>query len=276
MAWTDNSPIAGHISSHLGSKKDLNHPAILMFCRKVLAYSALRIFDLANLLNLTEDVREEIWSIMKNALSEETNLFINREMDQVIICTMYGVCKAKNLNVTFNNLITKYTEYYNDNGRIFRNVRLENSSNGDIIRFYNEVYVKYMKNYLMALTNKSGSVQRNEPRIPSLSPSSPLKYSLPPPMIIYSPSESRNCLSSPLRSPYATPKNKRRYAFGESPSYHLDAINHMMNKSGQYLNFDDEKVATPTKRPKIVDPIYDDGYEMEENQLEFGDYKDNN
>jgi hypothetical protein len=49
-----------------------------------------------------------------------------------------------------------------------------------------------------------------------------------------------------------------------------------MNKSGQYLNFDDEKVATPTKRPKIVDPIYDDGYEMEENQLEFGDYKDNN
>lgn len=276
MAWTENSPIAAHIRLHLGSKKDLNHPAILMFCRRVLAYSALRIYDLSNLLNLPEDVREEIWSTMKNALSEETDLLINREMDQVIICTMYGVCKAKNLNVTFNNLISKYTEYYNDNGRLFRYVHLEGNTTGDIIRFYNEVYVKFMKNYLMALTNKNPVLLRSEPRIPSLNPSSPLKYSLPPPIISYSPNDSRNVLSSPLRSPYATPRSKRLYAFGESPSYHLDAINHMMNKTGQFMNFDEDKIATPTKRPKLNESSEFESFDIDENHLEFGDFKDNN
>ena len=60
MAWADNSPIAAHIRVHLSNKKDLNHPAILMFCRRVLAYAALRIFDLSNLLSIPEDIREEI------------------------------------------------------------------------------------------------------------------------------------------------------------------------------------------------------------------------
>ena len=265
MAWTETSPIAGHIRMHLGSKKDLNHPAILMFCRRVLGYAALRIFDLSNLLNLSEDIREEIWTVMKNGLSEETDLFINREMDQIIICTIYGVCKAKNLNVTFNNLIAKYTEFYNDNGRIFRQARLEGNTSGDIIRFYNEIYVKYMKTYLIAL-NKNISYSRNEPRIPSLNPSSPLRYSLPPPMISYSPSEPRNLLSSPLRSPYATPRTKRLYAFGESPSYQLDIINNMMNKTGP---FDEDKTGTPTKRPKLMENMYDDNYDMEDQHLEY-------
>lgn len=272
MAWADSSPVAAHIRMHLSSKKDLNHPAILMFCRRVLAYSALRIFDLSNLLSISEEIREEIWNVMKNALSEETDLFINREMDQVIICTMYGVCKAKNLNVTFNNLIAKYTEYYNDNGRLFRQVRIDQNSTGDIIRFYNEVYIKYMKTYLMPLSKGIVTSHRIEPRIPSLNPASPLRYSLPPPMISFSPSDSRHCLSSPLRSPYATPRTKRLYAFGESPSFHLDAINHMMNKTGVHLNFDDDKQGTPTKRAKIMDNMFEDSFEIEEDHM----YGDNN
>jgi hypothetical protein len=276
MAWTENSPIAGHIRAHLSSKKDLTHPAILMFCRRVLAYCALRIYDLGNMLNISEEVREDIWAVMKNGLSEETELFINREMDQIIICTIYGVCKAKGLNVTFNNLISKYTEFYNDNGRLFRCVRLEGSTTGDIIRFYNDIFVKYMKNYLMSLTSKTGNIARNDPRIPCLNPSSPLKFSLPPPMIIYSPSENRYSLNSPARSPYATPRSKRIYAFGESPSYHLDAINHMMSKSGNCLDIDDDKLMTPTKRAKLNDSLCDDNFDLEENQLEFGDDKDSN
>ena len=276
MAWGENSPISGHIRLHLSNKKDLSHPAILMFCRRVLAYCALRIFDLGNMLNITEEVREDIWAVMKNGLSEETELFINREMDQIIICTIYGVCKAKNLNVTFNNLISKYTEFYNDNGRLFRCVRLEGTNTGDIIRFYNEVFVKYMKNYLMALTSKTSSGTRSDPRIPCLNPSSPLKFSLPPPMIIYSPTEGRHLISSPARSPFTTPRSKRIYAFGESPSYHLDAINHMMSKSGQFLDLDDDKLMTPTKRAKLNDSLYDDNFELEEGNLEFGDDKDSN
>ena len=276
MAWTENSPIAGHIRVHLSNKKDLTHPAILMFCRRVLAYCALRIFDLGNMLNITEEVREDIWSVMKNGLSEETELFINREMDQIIICTIYGVCKAKNLNVTFNNLISKYTEFYNDNGRMFRCVRLEGSTTGDIIRFYNDIYVRYMKNYLMSLTSKSGTSLRTDPRIPCLNPSSPLKYSLPPPIVVYSPNDKRYSISSPARSPYATPLIKKIYAFGESPSYHLDAINHMMSKSGRCPDIDDDKLMTPTKRAKLNDSLCDDNFDLEENQLEFGDDKDSN
>jgi Retinoblastoma-associated protein B domain/Retinoblastoma-associated protein A domain/Domain of unknown function (DUF3452) len=283
MAWAETSPVPAHIRMHLGSKKDLNHPAILMFCRRVLAYAALRIHDLSNLLNLAEGVREEIWNVMKSSLSEETDLFINREMDQIIICTIYGVCKAKNLNVTFNNLIAKYTEYYNDNGKIFRQARLEGNSTGDIIRFYNEIYVKYMKTYLMALS-KNMQNPKPEPRIPSLSPSSRLRDSLPPAIISYSPGESRNGIASPLRSPYATPRRSpyatpRRqpyatqggYKIGESPSYHLDAINSMMSKMRKYP-FDENTNGTPVKKRKTEEPDYN--FDIEDNPLEFADFKD--
>ena len=151
-------------------------------------------------------------------------------------------------------------------------MRIDQNTTGDIIRFYNEVYIRYMKSYLLPLSKGIAANARSEPRIPSLNPASPLRYNLPPPLISYSPSESRNCLSSPLRSPYATPRTKRLYAFGESPSYQLDAINHMMNKTGVHLNFDDEKHGTPVKRAKISDSMYDGEFEMEDEHL-YGEFK---
>lgn len=201
---------------------------------------------------------------MKIALSEKTEMFTNRHMDQIIICTIYGVCKAKNLNVTFNALIAKYTELYNDPGKIFRNVRIEGiNSHGDIIKFYNEKFVNELKVNLVALSKNTVPLS-NRPRIPSLNPSSPLAYSLPLPMISYcpSPNQSANFTRSPLRSPFLTPRS-RRYAFGESPSCTLDGINHMMKKTEKHLSFDeDELLGEPIKRPKHVNEIFQDIEEM--------------
>lgn len=197
---------------------------------------------------------------MKDALSDNTEIFFNRHMDQVIICTIYGVCKAKNLNVTFNALIAKYTECYNDQGKIFRNVKLDGINNiGDIIKFYNDIYVTHLKANLLAISKNvpANSVQS---RIPILNPSSSLTCSLPLPMISYCPSPNRNpsYMRSPLRSPFFTPRS-RRYAFGESPSSTLDGINHMMKQTDKYLNFDeDEHLGEPNKRPKHVSEIFQD------------------
>lgn len=60
LAWTDMSPILGLIKQHFGVKEEDMHPAILMFCRRVLSHAALRISDLSNLLGISENLKEEI------------------------------------------------------------------------------------------------------------------------------------------------------------------------------------------------------------------------
>ena len=272
LAWNDSSPIPHLIKQHLSNNEDISHPALLMFCRRVLSHSAIRIMELSQMLGLDESIREEIWSVMKNALSEETELFINRHMDQIVISTIYGVCRAKNLNVTFNSLITKYTEFYSDSGKLFRQVRIDDmNTTGDIIQFYNEVFVRHMKNYLLALS-RSTAPPVSKPRLPAFNPSSPLPLSLPQPMISYSPSPSPLPVRSPLRSPFMTPRTRRLYAFGESPSANLDSINRMMQRNDKL--FDEEDLGNPTKRPKHIEKIFNEGEIDECLPDDFADFKD--
>lgn len=52
-----------------------------MFFKRVLHLSAQRIFELGEALNISEDVKEKIWAIMKVMLSTEPQLLTNRHLD---------------------------------------------------------------------------------------------------------------------------------------------------------------------------------------------------
>jgi len=71
------------------------------------------------------------------------------------MCTIYCVCKVQpEHQISFNNIINKYTDL-NRNQRNIQNLYLQvtilNGEKKDIIHFYNEVYIKVMKEYISAI-----------------------------------------------------------------------------------------------------------------------------
>jgi hypothetical protein len=64
--------------------------------KKVTTYSAYRLKQLGKKIQIDENLMEHIWVALKHCLSHMTNLLKNRHLDQIIICTIFGVCK--NLN----------------------------------------------------------------------------------------------------------------------------------------------------------------------------------
>ena len=94
---------------------------------------------------------------MKYQLSMETQLLTNRHLDQLVMCTIYGVSKVQSgLAITFNNIITKYAELFKNVKHIHQiyiqvSIDEDGAVKKDIIQFYNEVYIKVMKTYIISL-----------------------------------------------------------------------------------------------------------------------------
>ena len=135
-----------------------------MFFKRVLHLGAQKILDLTQVLGVGDDIKEKIWTIMKSLLSIETGLLTNRHLDQLIMCTIYGVCKVQNIQpqITFNNIITKYADMFKNQRQvspIYISVVIDYEKNErkDIISFYNEVYIKVMKEYIIATKNQSSN-----------------------------------------------------------------------------------------------------------------------
>jgi len=265
LGWEHNSPIHMYLRkvTEGGSVTELNLKSYDMFFRRVLSQAAHRILELSEHLGLSDIVREEIWSAMKHALSEQTELMINRHLDQVILCTVYSVCKLNRLKqLSFKTINDRYSELYNeDNAKVLRFVRLDGDTTGDIIKFYNQVYIQLMKQYL---TQESPTLK---PRIAALNPPSPLRANLAMPMhytSLSSPMQSPGIVrQSPYRSQLMTPRTANLYAFGESPAKGLDSINRMI--SAQRIDFDAETTSfgEPKKRPRHLTEI------MEQNEESF-------
>lgn len=260
--WKEGSPIIDQLKQHIDSREGTNHPAVLMYYRRFLTYCANRVNDISNILCLQDQMKEEIWSITKNTILEATDIYIDRHTDQVIACTIYGVCKAKSLNITFNTLIAKYIEFYADSGSIFRQVKLTGAHNyGDIIKFYNDVFLRYMKAHLRGISKPLSNITMSQKPTSGM-----FSQNIPNSLASYYPSPTRNLSMNrtPIVSPFVTPRSKRLYAFGESPSsYALEGINFMGKKTDRHLSFDDDESAgLPAKRPKHIDEVFEETDEI--------------
>lgn len=171
--------------------------ALDLFFRRVLHLAAFKILTISEELELNDAIKEQIWEIMKHCLGSETNLLYNRHLDQLVLCTIYGVCKIQNSNKTkpvkFNDIIKKYKDLQNRltgaSVQTFQNmythVRFEDDSYGNIIEFYNKIYIQQMKNYIMILNPRSDAIEPNmltskPKKIWALAPKSPLRENLPP------------------------------------------------------------------------------------------------
>ncbi|RZC59567.1 hypothetical protein C5167_006865 [Papaver somniferum] len=242
---------------------------INVFFSKILKLAAVRINGLVERLQVSPQVRETVYCFVQQTLRQRTSIFFNRHIDQIILCSLYGVAKISLLNLTFKEIIYNYRKQPQCKPQVFRSVFVDRSLtrfNGkpgqehvDIITFYNEVFVPAVKPLLMEIGPASASL--NTHRIPetnsstdSQCPGSPRVSTFPalPDMSPKKVSAAHNVYVSPLRSSkmdaLITHSSRSYYAcVGESthayqsPSKDLTAINNRLNgkKVNGRLNFDE-------------------------------------
>jgi retinoblastoma-like protein 1 len=253
-------PSSNSNSTEVGAPAD---PAVVnslrVFFAKVMRLSARRLADLCERLSLPPALTQQSYALTEHALYEHTTLLYNRHLDQILLCAVYGACKVnkdnmlKGRTVPFREIIYQYEKQPQCREEVFWTViltqtdpELEVKQQGDIIEFYNKVFVPEIKAFLLSLKTRSPAVSAGPS--PMKSPGAPMS---PLPAGLQSPRRmlggiKQNVYVSPMRSDKAlaslagtfTPRSKSLYAFlGESthayqsPARDLSFINRRISSS---------------------------------------------
>ncbi|KAF0897063.1 hypothetical protein E2562_032386 [Oryza meyeriana var. granulata] len=221
---------------------------VQIFFSKILKLAAIRIRNLCERLR-HEELTVSVYNIFKQILDQQTALFFNRHVDQIILCCLYGVAKVSQLALTFKEIVNNYKREPQCKPEVFRSVFVGSTNrNGglgsrhvDIIVFYNQVFVPTVKPLLVALM-PSGTRPEDKKNTNSQIPGSPKPspFSNLPDMSPKKVSSSHNVYVSPLRQTkmdvLLSPSSRSFYAcIGEStqafqsPSKDLAAINSRLN-----------------------------------------------
>ena len=86
-------------------------------------------------------------------------------MDQLVMCTIYSVAKISELkHITFNIIIKQYAYLFQSKeyvSKIYTQcvVNQDTGETQDIINFYNAVYLKQMKQYILLYKDQAKNVK---------------------------------------------------------------------------------------------------------------------
>ncbi|XP_054837838.1 retinoblastoma-associated protein isoform X2 [Eublepharis macularius] len=90
--------------------------SLSLFYKKVYWLAYIRLNNLASrLLPDHPDLVHLIWTLFHHTLQNEYELMKDRHLDQIMMCSMYGICKVKNIDLTFKTIVTAYKELTNTN-----------------------------------------------------------------------------------------------------------------------------------------------------------------
>ncbi|XP_010237681.1 retinoblastoma-related protein 2 isoform X2 [Brachypodium distachyon] len=242
------------VSNPVGGNEKCAEVGVNIFFSKILKLAAIRIRNLCERLRHVEQT-ERVYNIFKQILDQQTTLFFNRHIDQLILCCLYGVAKVSQLTLTFKEIVTNYKREQQCKPEVFRSVFVGSTNrNGglgsrhvDIIVFYNEVFVPAVKPFLVDLIPSGARAEdkKNPSQIPGSPKPSP--FSNLPDMSPKKVSSSHNVYVSPLRQTkkdaLLSPSSRSFYAcIGESthafqsPSKDLAAINNRLNYTSRRIN----------------------------------------
>ncbi|KAJ7542452.1 hypothetical protein O6H91_10G107400 [Diphasiastrum complanatum] len=244
-------------ASPIGGGETCAETVINIFLQKVLKLAASRIRTLCQSLCQSDYVIEQVYQVFQQALQDVPSLFFNRHIDQIIMCTIYGVCKVRKGNITFREIIIHYKCQPHAKPHVFRNVFInltqkEGKPTGketvDLVRFYNEVFVHatkcilfYLGKTLASVSNNSQDIDEGEktegrgfesPRkalFPTIPDISPKKVSANQNVYVSAlPSAKVEALFSPNSKSLYACVGQSTHAF-QSPSKDLIAINNQLN-----------------------------------------------
>jgi len=243
LAWADGSPLHGLMHEYdaaNGAGEASPRPsrakvALEQFIKKVWYLAAVRIQDICTRLLLPSSLVHQVWDCLKVVLKQVRHLLIGRHLDQIVMCTVYGVCKVNQRSVTFRHIIEQYKRQPMASPKVFREVRMTRKGEKpqDIICFYNQIYIPSMKEHLMQIVSTPSVAEGGASSIDG-TPASPslgvLTRGGASPQRV---SEQRDVYVSQPRTPSSmTPRTKTLYSFGDTPAAKLETINSQLRSTG--------------------------------------------
>ena len=78
-----------------------------IFFKRVLQYTAIHIYQLCEFLKLDENLSELVWKVMNHITSNQTQILVDRHIDQLIFCSVYAVCKINQKQISFKEILQK-------------------------------------------------------------------------------------------------------------------------------------------------------------------------
>jgi len=269
--------------------------SLSLFMRKVYHLAHLRLENLCQSLQLPEEIVRRIWTCLEWTLRTHYTIMMDRHLDQVIMCALYVVCKVsgKECVKNFTDIMEHYRNQPQAASHVYRSVLLkagavvggrENTApppvcpptpgrmaasstvgqdgeeRGDLIMFYNNVFLSLVQEFALRFSVKKSGVESNLPPLSPLpqlraNPSSPCRKV----------SDSHSVFIRPLKPMNAmhisqSPNKPLSYSFSRSPAKDLAAINEMMRnhnqgsrRVGKRLLMDDEE--TSSKRVLLDDTV---------------------
>ncbi|XP_026638973.1 retinoblastoma-associated protein [Microtus ochrogaster] len=227
-------------ASTFHTQKPLKSTSLSLFYKKVYRLAYLRLNTLcARLLSDHPDLEHIIWTLFQHTLQNEYELMKDRHLDQIMMCSMYGICKVKNIDLKFKIIVTAYKDLPHAAQETFKRVLIREEEFDSIIVFYNSVFMQRLKTNILQYASTRPPTLSPIPHIPR----SPYKFSNSPLRI-----PGGNIYISPLKSPYKiseglptptkmTPRSRILVSIGESfgTSEKFQKINQMVCNSDRVL-----------------------------------------
>ncbi|KAJ8260374.1 hypothetical protein GJAV_G00181390 [Gymnothorax javanicus] len=241
--------------------------SLALFFRKVYHLASVRLRDLCVKLDISSELRGKIWTCFEHSLIHCTELMMDRHLDQLLLCAVYIISKITKEERTFQDIMKSYRSQPQASSHVYRSVLLRSSGReqgpdenniamegsesrperGDLIQFYNSVYVLKMKGFAQKYAAHSVDHRMEVPPLspfPSVraQPLSPRRVSQRH-SIFVSPHKNGSCL---------TPNSAFTYKFNGSPSKELSDINRMIKQGGvsrkRAFTMEGDCSESPTKR----------------------------
>ncbi|XP_067896373.1 retinoblastoma-associated protein isoform X2 [Heterodontus francisci] len=180
-------------------QKPQKSTSLSLFYKKLYRLAYLRLNTLCNHLRLPSDhpqLEAIIWTLFQHTLGNEYELMRDRHLDQIMMCSMYAICKVKNIDLRFKTIVTAYKDLPNTSQETFKHVLIKEEQYDSIIGFYNLVFMQRLKTNILQYASTRPPTLSPIPQVPRSSfgfPSSPLRVP-----------GGNNIYVSPLKSPYKT------------------------------------------------------------------------
>ncbi|XP_016143167.1 retinoblastoma-like protein 1 [Sinocyclocheilus grahami] len=224
--------------------------SLALFFRKVYHLASVRLRDLCLKLDISSELRGKIWTCFEHSLLHCTDLMKDRHLDQLLLCAVYIISKITKDEHTFQDIMKCYRTQPQANSHVYRSVLLkrqqtdenmevdppaeqckanerteqantteadsESEERGDLIQFYNSVYVLKIKSFALKYAH---STLDNKMEAPPLSPFPSVRAQPLSPRRV---SQRHSIFVSPHKnSSSLTPSTAYTYKFTGSPSKEL-------------------------------------------------------
>ncbi|XP_023181368.1 retinoblastoma-like protein 1 [Xiphophorus maculatus] len=236
--------------------------SLALFFRKVYHLSSVRLRDLCLKLDVSSDLRQKIWTCFEHVVVQCSDLMKDRHLDQLLLCCVYIIAKITKETITFQDIMKCYRSQPQASSHVYRSVLLrhtpreqpadenmevdsvsggesaektnqqpagrhpdqsEEEERGDLIQFYNMVFVLKMKSFAMRYA--TGDARADAP------PLSPFPSVRAQPLSPRRVSQRHSLYVSPHKnSAGSLTPNSFTYRINSSPSKELLDINRMIRQ----------------------------------------------